>query len=328
MKNTFFILTLLLSCTVFAQSKTEFTLTLKDGNIVTGTAKVSNVLLETDYGKLDIPIKNVSSIVLGIHPDNSLKSTIIKLSKQLESTLEEDRKKAYDQLVNLKIGAIPVIEEVQYSETDETLIHFDYSLTTVLAELKAIHNVGNTYSTKDLITIDYEYSMGGRYDFSTVSLKTEYGDLTIPREKIEKIDILFIDASADNKTFKLMASTHISSNQNGGWLKTGIVVKPGQNISINASGEAVLASLSNNAYKPDGSVKNSGSDSFSSGGSTSTTPSYGNVVFKIGDAGTITKAGAKYNGKATAAGMLYLSIYETVYNASNSGFYITNVAVK
>ena len=39
--------------------------------------------------------------------------------------------------------------------------------------------------------------MGGKYDFSTVSLKTEYGDLTIPREKIEKIDILYIDASAD-----------------------------------------------------------------------------------------------------------------------------------
>jgi len=328
MKKTLFILILLISSNLFAQSKTEFTLTLKDGNIVTGTTKVSNVLLVTDYGKLDIPIKNVSSISLGIHPDNSLKNTIINLAKQLQSAVEEDRKKAYDQLVNLKIGAIPVIEEVLYSETEETPIHYDYSLTTALSELKAIHSVGNSYSTKDIITIDYEYSMGGKYDFSTVSLKTEYGDLTIPREKIEKIDILYIDASADSKTFKLMASTHISSNQNGGWLKTGIVVKPGQNISMTASGEVVLASLSNNAYKPDGSVKNSSSDDFNTSSSTSTSPAYGNVVFKIGDSGTVTKAGAKYNGKASAAGMLFISIYETVYNASNTGFYVGNVAVK
>ncbi|MBQ19254.1 MAG: hypothetical protein CMD31_00720 [Flavobacteriales bacterium] len=328
MKKTLFILILLISNNLFAQSKTEFTLTLKDGNIVTGTTKVSNVLLITDYGKLDIPIKNVSSISLGIHPDNSLKNTIVNLAKQLQSAIEDNRKKAYDQLVNLKISAIPVIEEVLYSETQETPIHYDYSLTTALSELKAIHSVGNSYSTKDIITIDYEYSMGGKYDFSTVSLKTEYGDLTIPREKIEKIDILYIDASADSKTFKLMASTHISSNQNGGWLKTGIVVKPGQNISMTASGEVVLASLSNNAYKPDGSVKNSSSDDFNTNSSTSTSPAYGNVVFKIGDSGTVTKAGAKYNGKASAAGMLYISIYETVYNASNTGFYVTNVTVK
>lgn len=328
MKKTLFILILLISNNLFAQSKTEFTLTLKDGNIVTGTTKVSNVLLITDYGKLDIPIKNVSSISLGIHPDNSLKNTIVNLAKQLQSAIEDNRKKAYDQLVNLKISAIPVVEEVLYSETEETPIHYDYSLTTALSELKAIHSVGNSYSTKDIITIDYEYSMGGKYDFSTVSLKTEYGDLTIPREKIEKIDILYIDASADSKTFKLMASTHISSNQNGGWLKTGILVKPGQNISMTASGEVVLASLSNNAYKPDGSVKNSSSDDFNTNSSTSTSPAYGNVVFKIGDSGTVTKAGAKYNGKASAAGMLYISIYETVYNASNTGFYVVNVAVK
>lgn len=328
MKNTLFILILLIiSTSLFAQSETEFTLTLKDGNIVTGTTKVSKVLLETDYGKLDIPIKNVSSITLGIHPDNSLKNTIVNLAKQLQSTVEEERKKAYDQLVNLKIGAIPVMEEVLYSETEETAIHYDYTLTTALSELKAIHNVGNTYSTKDVITIDYEYSMGGKYDFSNVSLKTEYGDLTIPREKIDKIDILYIDGSADSKTFKLMASTHISSNQNGGWLKTGIVVKPGQTISITASGEVGLASLSNNAYKPDGSVKNSTSDSFNNG-STSASPSYGNVVFKIGDSGTVIKAGAKYNGKASSTGMLYISIYETVYNASNTGFYVANIAVK
>lgn len=310
-----------------AQTKVEFTLNLKDGNIVTGTTKTSTVVLETDYGKLTIPIKNVSSIVLGIHPDNSLKNTISNLSKQLLSSVEDDRKKAYEQLVAMKAGAIPVMEDVLYSSSEENT-HFDYTLSNAISELKAIHNVSNNYSTKDVITIDYEYNMGGKYDFEKISLKTEYGDLTIPREKIDKIDVLYTDASTDSKSFKLLASTHISSNNNGGWLKTGIVVKNGQTISIAANGEVTLASLSNNKYKPDGSVKNNNEEDYSGNSSTSTSPVYGNVVFKIGDSGTTTKAGAKFTGKATSTGMLYLSIYETVYNANNSGFYVTNVSVK
>lgn len=326
-KIIFALLMLTITASLSAQTKVEFTLNLKDGNIVTGTTKTSTVVLETDYGKLTIPIKNVSSIILGIHPDNSLKKSITDLSKQLLSSVEDDRKKAYEQLIVMKIGAIPVMEEVLYSSSEETT-HFDYTLSNAISELKAIYNVSNDYSTKDIITIDYEYNMGGKYAFDKISLKTEYGDLTIPREKIDKIDVLYTDASTDSKSFKLLASTHISSNNNGGWLKTGIMVKNGQTISISANGEVTLASLSNNKYKPDGSVKNNNEEDYSGNSSTSTSPVYGNVVFKIGDNGTTIKAGAKYTGKATSTGMLYLSIYETVYNASNSGFYVTNVSVK
>ena len=59
----------------------------------------------------------------------------------------------------------------------------------------------------------------------------------------------------------------------------------------------------------------------------STYPSYGNLVYKIGDTGTTTKAGSKFSGVAETSGMLYLSIYETVYNASNSGYYSVKVVL-
>ena len=330
MKKLSLVITLLfLSILSFSQTKTEFTLTLKDGSIVTGTTKVSKVSLATEYGNLEIPIKNVSSIELGIVADNSLKNTITSLVSQLYDNNEATRSKAFSSLTALKIGAIPVLEELIFSSTEEKISFEDFNAEDALSELKMTHNVSSNYKTKDVIVIDNEYNMGGNYDFSSVELKTEYGTLNIPREKIEKIDVLFIDPSNSNsKSLKLNASTHITSNANGGWLKTGIVVKANQTITISAKGEIILASLSNNAYKPDGSVKNANTDSYTDSYGTSDYPTYGNVVFKIGEAGAATRAGAKYSKKSTSSGMLYLSIHETVYNPANTGSYNVTVSVK
>lgn len=328
MKNIL-IFALIISNWCFAQSKTEFTLTLKDGNIVTGTTKVNNVVLSTAYGKLDVPIKNVTSIELGVKPDVSQKDNITNLAKQLLNSNEEMRSKAYSSLVALSMGSIPVLEEIIFYGTYEPSNFTDFTLSNALNELKATHGVGNNYKTKDVVMIDYEYNMGGVYEFSSIELKTEYGTLTIPREKIQKIDVIYFDDNSNaSKSYKLMASTHISSNTNGGWLKTGVMVKPGQTIVISATGEITLASLSGNKYKPDGSTKNVMSLEYVESYDKSTYPAYGNVVFKIGETGVATKAGANYNGKATQSGILYLSIHESVYNVSNTGFYTVNASVK
>lgn len=329
-KITFFTL-IVTSCLLsFAQNKTEFTLTLKDGNVVTGEAKINEITLETDYGKLEIPIKNVTSIELGIHPDNSKKSKLENLSKQLANTNEEMRSNAYKEIIGMSSSIIPVLEDISYSSNYIPGDFNDYSLGNAISELKAIHNIPNNYKTKDIVSIDYEYSMGGMYNFKSIALKTEYGTLTIPRNKIDKIDVMFYDASegAGMKTFKLFANKHITGNKDGGWLKTGIMVKNGQTIDILASGEISLASLSGSAYKPDGSHKNSSSNEFTPSSSSSSYPVYGNAVFKIGESGTSVKAGSTYKGKASNSGMMYLSIYETVYNASNTGFYVVKLKVK
>ena len=312
-----------------SQNKTEFTLTLKDGNIVTGVTKTTKVTLVTDYGKLEIPIENVTSIELGLHPDNSQKTSISNLIKQLSNSNTDMREKAYKSITELSSSAIPVIEEIMFSSEYNPGEFSDYSLSTAINELKAVHNVADNYKTKDIVSIDYEYDMGGKYDFKNIQLKTEYGMFTIPTSKIEKIDVMFFDASdAGMKTFKLFATTHISGNNNGGWLKTGIMVKNGQNIDIIATGEVTFASLSGNKYKPDGSYKGATANDFTPSVANSTYPVYGNAIFKIGESGTSISAGSKYKGKAVTSGMLYLSIYETVYNASNTGYYIVKLKVR
>ena len=111
------------------------------------------------------------------------------------------------------------------------------------------------------------------------------------------------------------------------------MVKQGQKLSITASGEVTFASLSGSKYKPDGSIAGAATApvaEYEGDYNTGTTyPSYGNVVYKIAESSTqVLKAGAKFNGTAAASGMLFISIYETVYNASNAGSYTVKISIK
>ena len=250
-------LSLLLSAATFAQVQVR--ITLKDDNIISGTVQLSKISLSTDYGKLEIPAKNVSAIRLGVKPDD-----------------DENGK------------------------------------------------------TMDIVEIDNNYSMAGQTNIKTMDVKTEYGMLTIPNDKIERMEVYTM--TNGQATFKLLASKHISTNTTGGWLNTGIMLKKGENFTITANGQVVFASLSGAKYTPDGKTAGAtGASSYDYGTETgidNSYPIYGNVVYKIGEQGTMLKAGDKFSGTASDFGMLYISIYEVVYNASNTGSYIVKVERK
>jgi len=317
-----------------AQNDVELKLTLRDGNVVSGTSKIASVSLTTAYGKLEVPIKNVTALDLGIVSDKATTDKVGNLIKQLSNSNEQMRKTAYDELVKMDIKAIPAISDFIYSSKYEPSTYTDFTADAAIGELQSKFNVLDNISDKDVVSIDYEYSMGGIYEFAKIDLKTEYGTLSIPKEKIKHIDVMYTgDSGSGDMTFKLLATKHISSNTSGGFLKTGIMLKQGQKFSITASGEVTFASLSGSKYKPDGSIAGTTTapiaDYEGDYGSGSTYPAYGNVVYKIGETSTqVLKAGAKFNGVAATSGMLYISIYETVYNASNTGSYTVKISLK
>jgi hypothetical protein len=316
---------IIFTMSAFAQKgKVELKLTLRDGNVISGTSEsISTVTLTTDWGKLEIPIKDVSSLEFGITPDESNKTKVINLVKQMNDEAEEKRQAAYDELVKLPIGCIPVLNDYIYGNDYVASEYTDYTAEAALSDMESTYGVDEGYSDKDIVTINYEYTIGGVFSIKTVNLKTEYGDLNVPKEKISEVEVTYFDTENGDKSFKVLANKHISGNDNGGWLNTGIKVKNGQKISIIASGEVILESLSGNKYTPDGNADSDYEYDYES-----SYPSYGNLVYKIGEYGDMIKAGSKYNGTAEESGALFLSIYETVYNSSNTGFFTVKVTVK
>jgi hypothetical protein len=327
MKKMFILLALLIAgLSLHAQKgKVELKLILRDGNIVTGTStSITTVDLITDYGKLEIPVKNVSSLKFGIIPDESSKSAVIKLIKQLDDSDEEKRKTAYDALTAMSVNCIPLISDYISTDDYKPAEYTDYTPEAAVSDMKSTYGVEDDYSDKDVVNIDYQYSMGGTFALKSIALKTDYGELTVPKEKIREVEVTYFDESAGDKSFKVLASKNISGNNNGGWLNTGIKVRNNQKISITASGEITLESLSGNKYTPDGTT---GTDTETSDYQ-STYPNYGNLVYRVGEYGEMIKAGSKYNGKAKGDGTIFLSIYESVFNAATTGYFTVKINVK
>lgn len=312
------------------KEQTDYRLTLRDGNIITGTSQIDNISLQTQWGKLDVPLKDISELILGVSPETSQKDKIKALVIDLNNATLDIRKKAYENLTSLSIGCIPVLEEYISSPEFSASINDDYNANMALSELKSIYSYTDDTQTEDVIVTGNGYRMGGTLNLKNVSLKTAYGNLEIPRSKIKSVEIFFKSNDGSESTYILNANKHITGNTLGGYLKTSIFVKSGQRISITASGEVTLASLSGYKYKPGGQsstggVSNDYGDEEYTATTTTTYPTYGNLVFKIGETGVMTRAGASYKGIATSSGYIYLSIYETVYNTANTGSYTVKV---
>jgi hypothetical protein len=341
MKELFLLFIAVLALPVFSQKQAEVTLDLHDGNIIRGVANVNDIELITPYGKLNIPVTKVNHIEVGIGRDNVVMEKARSLIKILAAgSSDETRKSAFTDLVKLGIKAIPAINDF-YADpkniSDDNNYTGEYTLDNALAEIKATANLGNDTPMEDIITMENNYTMGGTYNFGKMDVKTEYGNLSVPKEKIRSIDVSVpMEAGKGDYSFKLVASKHISGNTGGGWLKTGIQLKAGQRFTIISGGEVTLASLSNAKYKPDGSSKAEGATDFAKPYgtadegefSTGGYPTYGQVVYKIGENSTeILKAGAKFSGSAKTSGILMLSVYETVFNANNKGAYNVKVSL-
>jgi len=318
----------------FSQKQADVNLELHDGNIIKGTASFNDIDLTTSYGKLIIPVNKVGNIKIGYGKDKSASDKALSYIKLLTgSNNDEVRKGAYTDLVKMGLKAIAALEDF-YSDP-KNIVESDYTgeftIDNAYEEIKSNNNITETSTSEDVVTIDNTYTMGGTYNFTKLEVKTEYGMLSIPKEKIRSIDIFVSSGTGSGEMlYKLMANKNISGNQNGGWYKTGITLKAGQKFSMTATGEVTLASLSNAVYKPDGSTKASGATDYTGGDNegSSNYATYGMLVYKIGEASYDNlKAGAKFTGTAKTGGMLYLAIYETVFNANNKGSYNVKVTV-
>ncbi|MEO6301691.1 MAG: hypothetical protein ABIP51_00835 [Bacteroidia bacterium] len=334
MKKLFLALFSIVSSFGFSQKQAEVSLDLLDGNVIKGTTSLSDIELVTAFGKLQIPVSKVNHIEIGIGKDNSVSEKVKSNLKILStSNVEDTRKGAYNDLVKIGIKAVPFIQDF-YNDpknvsSDESYTG-EFTIDNALTEIESTNNISGESPKEDILTIDGIYIMGGNYNFTKLDIKTEYGSLSVPKEKIKTIDIsIAMEPGSGEYTYKLNATKHISGNTNGGWLKTGVTLKNGQRFSLQSNGEVTLSSLSNSKYKPDGSSKAETATEWSKpygneddASNAGTYPSYGQVVYRIGDSTTENlKAGGKYTGTAKKSGMLYISIYETVYNAANKGSY-------
>jgi len=305
------------------KNKTNLCIKLRNGNVMSGVSALNIITMNSNYGDLKIPVKDLVLIEFGIIASEKTKQKIAAYVDLLQSGNEADCQQTFKSLCNVEMNAIPVLEG--YLDKDNCA-YPEYGVEAAYQYVKGIYGIDN-YITEDIITLNGDYRFPGIVDITVLEIETEFGTLTIPREKIINVEVM-PDPGAENsnKTFKLEANQYISANVNGGWLKTNIKLNKGQKFTIESKGEIIMASLSNQSHKPSGAyLPPGGSWTAGNDHDANALPIFGNVVYRIGDTGAMQKAGTKISSIANASGVIYLSIYETVFNVANSGHYSVKV---
>jgi uncharacterized protein YqeY len=310
---------------VYAQSKliqkekVTFTVHLRNGDVISGNSNVRTMIVSTAFGTLALPVSNINSIKMGIINPDIDKDAILRMIDKLNSLRPDDQKSGFENLVQQEPGAIYIIKEYLKSENNTASVSSEYTIEAALQQLISNYNIDEKAPMDDVVKYDDYYSAEGTCNFTgNVQIETAFGVLEIPRKSILQIDIATESPEAGfAKNFILQANKNISGNADGGFLNTGITLKAGETFAISATGKVTIASLSNNSYTADGGIN--GAPAPNDGGTNS--PTYGNVVFKIGETGQTLKAGSGYRGKAANSGTLFLAIYETVFNPANTGSY-------
>ena len=311
-----------ISVAVIAQNERPvFTLKLRNGDVITGIVDISSISFKTSYGDLAFPIKDVANIILGVNTFGVDRSQVMDHLNAIQNSDLNDASVAFDKLIKMEIGAIPYVKEYMESSAYKKKDGSDISVELAYDVMLSRHNLTKAFKAKDVLQTNGSTAIEGNYDFESLALETDYGRISVNRVKIASISVIYKEVNnANTGNFKLNANQHIAGNTNGGWANTGILVRKDQSIKIIASGQVNIASLSNNTYTPDGGVNGTP-------GPKSGEPSYGCLVYKIGENGPMMKAGDNFAGKAVSTGIIYVSIFESVFNAANTGSYTVKVAV-
>jgi hypothetical protein len=305
----------------------QLTVKLKNGDVVTGKSVLPKITVVSAYGSLSIPIEKISNIKLGVPSDHTKDGAVLPDLNKLQIANQTDAKAIYDRLLSYGTPILSTVVAFTQNPFYKISENEKYTIEQLIDELVVKANINSVADVLDAVTFDGLNYVEGSIAFGDLVLQSEYGNLTFRRDKIESLDVSVIEETVVNAdgSFKLKANYNISGNENNkGWFNTGVKVKNGDKFSIVASGKVILKSLSGGAYNPDGYVSGIKDAAY-----TDDTPlKYGAVVYKIGEYGEIKQAGAKLDGIAVEEGNIYVAIYETVFDKTNSGSYNVKVTKK
>jgi hypothetical protein len=321
--------TLFICFTAMNISASNFMITakMKNGDILTGKSSLSKINIKTAYGDLNIPSDKVTNIELGVITDRTKEASVILDLKKLQMSSGKEVESLYKKLLDMGSPILGIVKDYTENNAYQVSDNLEYSIESLLEKLYNKADLEYGVAVNDIIEFDLNNRIEGSLNLNEIQLQSNYGILNLKRENIKSLELSVLDdnISLGDNVFKLKGNKHISGNSdNAGWLNTGIKVKSGDKITITAFGKVVLNSLSGGIYGPDGFV---GGKSDSAYDAEAEIP-YGALVYKIGEEGIENKVGSKSVLNIEEDGVLFLSIYETVFNEDNTGSYTVKIVTK
>lgn len=279
-------------------------LELKDGARILGRIRMDRVDLDTGYGTLSVPVGDIYSIRFGKRSDPDLMARIAGMIATLGSDDFDARSQATNELIEL--GVLVERELTRALESEDV---------EVKARARKILDAIASASPDDTEPVREEdevvtarFTVRGMVNLDHFEIHTRFGPLAVPKKHVRSIEIQ--EAPSEQKEVRLASSV----SAQGAFHDTGIEVRRGDEISIEARGSITLGNWGMNVG-PDGVPNNRFMRNYP----------LGCLLMRIGD-GPMLQVGSSWTQRAERRGSLKLAI--AAPNQNNTGDFKVVVSVR
>lgn len=301
----------------------EMRLRLWDGTVVTGDVGIDLLNVDTQFGQLEVPVKNIISLRPGLDSFPEMTQRIGEMVEKLGDRDFQTREKAHRDLVAMGKSIRFVLANFNDGGSAERKKHLDKIREQIEEMVDEEAEWDEASEDMELIQgdtiITRDFTIVGKILQPEFSLSSKYGKLTIALSDIKTGDRTWLNTSeAINKNVVVKGDSFFQTTP----VSTKIRVNKGDRIKIRATGTVQWASWGNISSGPDG-ITNQGNWQGHN---------CGTLLARIGNGGEYIKIASKGEFVAKTNGVLYLGISMRDNYARQAGYqwpgeYKTRVSV-
>lgn len=269
-----------------------------DGTVVSGIVSIDAIDVDTEFGKLRIPIHRLVDFLPGLKSLPEFRNKVEQLVEELGDREFKTRESAHRELVELGpllLNLLPTFKDDGSAERKKHLVKIREEVETLIEEQaeEAEKPVANGISEGDRIQTP-DFAISGKILQEEFQVKSKIGDLRIMLADVKRADRgLVLKAQTMRKTIYVPGSTFFQKQP----LSTKIRVSKGDKIAISATGVVQWTNW-NQTATPEG-LPNQGNYNGLAVGS---------LAARIGKDGAIIGVGSDGDFTAKKSGILYLGI--------------------
>ncbi|MFN0017562.1 MAG: hypothetical protein ACKVP0_04830 [Pirellulaceae bacterium] len=227
---------------------------LQDGSVISGDLSVSEVAVETPFGKLTVPISKIRSFTPGLDSNKKAAEGIKALIEKLGGDDYKTREQAHKELAGMGVRIRKELDKHVGSENAELKRHVSEIIKELddAAEEQSDDDAGGA-SDSPWIQLDTvvtsDFTVLGKVTPQEFTIDSKYGPLKIVLGDVSRAE----RESGARESLRKNMSVGGDTLAQRGFKSSGIRVQAGDKITVKAEGSIVMSPWGSNAHSgPDG----------------------------------------------------------------------------
>ncbi|HEY7310596.1 MAG TPA: hypothetical protein VH643_14630 [Gemmataceae bacterium] len=283
---------------------------LLDGSQVMLTIRQENLTVQTRYGKLSVPVRDIRRVEFALRLSPADIGRIEDAVGKLGSDQFIEREKATAELVRIGERAYPALVKASKSGDKETAARAGQVVESLRKQLPA----ERLRIRKHDVVHTTEFTIVGRIEDESIKARSElFGDVQVRLTQLRELRGVAVGGE-----IQVVVDAARYAAQTESWLETELEVSAGAELRVTAMGQVDLWPIAGqNGQYVTGPAGTAGWGKGSQPG--------GALLGRIGPGGKVFVLGAAYTGTAPEDGKLYLRIVPSAWNNASNGSYTVTI---